>query len=78
MSNSAHRVSSASIAWHIRRRNSVQLSEKHREKSVFDKSECEVALVNFRPWVDVEDGVGNVSSSTGLSAEGDCDICFNS
>ena len=55
----------------------MQLSEKHREKRVFDKSECEVPLVNLRP-VDVADGAGKVSSSTGISAEEDCDICFNS
>jgi hypothetical protein len=35
----AHRVLNASNAWHIKRRKSVQLSEKHREKSVFDKRE---------------------------------------
>ena len=55
----------------------MQLSEKHREKRVFGNSECEVSLVNLRP-VDVEDGAGKVSSSTGISTEEGCDICFNS
>lgn len=46
----------------------MQLSEKHREKRVFDKSECVVSLVNFRPGIDAADGGGKVSSSTGVSA----------
>ena len=56
----------------------MQLSEKHREKRVFDKSECEVSFANFLPSLGVADGDGKVSSSTGISAEVDCDICFNS
>jgi len=52
----------------------VQLSEKHMEKRVFDKSECEVSFVGFRPGAGVTDGGGKVSSSTGTSS----DICFNS
>ena len=56
----------------------MQLSEKHRENRVFDKSECGVSFVDLRPEVCVADGDGKVSSSTGTSSEGDCDICFNS
>ena len=56
----------------------MQLSEKHREKRVFDKSECEVSFVDLRPEVGVIDGGGKESSSTGVSSEGNCDICFNS
>ena len=54
----------------------MQLSEKHREKRVFDKSECKVSFVDLR--LDVIDGDGKVSSSTGASSKGNCDICFNS
>jgi len=56
----------------------VQLSEKHKEKRVFDKSECEVSFVDLRPEVGVTDGDGKVSSSTGASSEDNWDICFNS
>lgn len=56
----------------------MQLSEKHREKRVFDKSECEVSFVDLRPEAGVTHEDGKVSSSTGTSTEGDCDICFNS
>lgn len=56
----------------------MQLSEKHSEKRVFDNSECKVSFVDLRPGVGVTDGGGKASSSTGISAEGDCDICFNS
>jgi hypothetical protein len=58
----------------------VQLSEKHREKRVFDRSECKVSFVDLLPGVGVTDGDGKVSSWTGTSTEGDCDcdICFNS
>ena len=61
--NSAHRELNASIAWHIKRRKSVQLSEKHREKSVFDKRECDASLVDLRSEFEVTDGGGKVSSS---------------
>lgn len=55
----------------------MQLSEKHKEKSAFDKSECKLSFVDLR--VDVTDGGGKVSSSTGASSnEGNWDICFNS
>ena len=76
--NSAYRVLNTSDAWHIRRRNRVQLSEKQREKSVFDKSECEVSLVDLRSGVEEADGGGRASSSIGVSAKELCDICFNS
>jgi hypothetical protein len=54
----------------------VQLSEKHREKRVFDKSECKVSFVGLR--LEVIDGDGKVASSTGTSSKGNCDICLNS
>ena len=54
----------------------MQLSKKHREKRSFDKSECKVSFLDLR--LDVTDGDGKVSSSTGTSTKGNCDICFNS
>jgi hypothetical protein len=56
----------------------VQLSEKHREKRFFDKSECKVSFADLRPEVDVTEGGGKASSSTATSSEDICDICFNS
>lgn len=49
----------------------MQLSEKHREKRTFDRSECKVSFVDLRPGASVTDGGGKVSSWTGMSAEGD-------
>ena len=76
--NSTHRILNTSNAWHIRRINRVQLSEKHREKRVFDKNECEVSLVDLRSGAEEADGGGKASSSIGVSARVLCDICFNS
>ena len=46
----------------------MQLSEKHREKRVFDKTELkELLLEDLRPDVCVAVDCGNVSSSTGMS-----------
>ena len=56
----------------------MQLSEKHREKRVFDKSECKVSFVDLRLEAGVTDGGGKESSSTDTSSEGICEICFNS
>ena len=63
----AHRVLNTSNAWHINKRNRVQLSEKHREKRVFDKTELKELLLDVLVCVAV--GCGKVSSSTGVSAE---------
>lgn len=49
----------------------MQLSEKHREKRVFDKSECEVSFVDLRTEAGETHEDGKVSSSTGTSTEGD-------
>ena len=56
----------------------MQLSEKHREKRVFDKSECKVSFEDLSLEVGVTDGGGKVSSSTDTSSVDNCDICFNS
>ena len=63
MRNLTHRVLNASNAWHIKRIKSVQLSEKHREKSVFDRREYDVSLVDLRSGAEEVDGVGKESSS---------------
>lgn len=47
----------------------MQLSEKHKEKSVFDRSECEGSLLDLRSGVDAADGGGKESSSIGISDE---------
>jgi hypothetical protein len=56
----------------------VQLSEKHRENKVFDKSECDVSLVvDLRSGSEAADGGGKVSSSIDVWVGDDCEICFN-
>jgi hypothetical protein len=69
-------VLNTSKAWHIKRRNKVQLSEKHREKRVFDKIELKELLLAVLVCVAV--GCGNVSSSTGVSTGDTCEICLSS